>query len=170
MLNGFKVLAPGLIEVDSYRGGIDTAIILRVEVRGSSAEVNRSWALEDLLEELLLSPIVGVYNWPRLAPDGSLSFTLVKRHEGSVVKDIQSCMVNNLDSGEPNARCESETSVVDVEAMQHPERTRCGTCYGAGTSPSGRWSAWMKEVAIDNDNDVGTVELYLAPTADLLKP
>jgi hypothetical protein len=170
VLNDFKVLKPGVIELDSFRNGMDMAIILRVDVQGGKGEVRQSWTLEDLLEDLLLSPIVGVDAWPRLEQDGSLSFAIMKRREMSVAAAIQKCTVVGIDDGAPRATCQPATPVADAEIARQQRSGRCAFCYGNQTAPSGRWTAWMKEAPFNSDDDIGKVELYVAPTADLLKP
>jgi hypothetical protein len=163
-LHSMSVLGPDLLELETFRRGSDTAILMRVDLQDSEAKVEQSWTLEDLLS----STYQQIFDWPKLTPDGDLTFAVVKARVTAGLT-VQTCKAAGLGAGAPRVACGPEMLKAGFEPRP------CGAnCYSVQASESRAWTAWLEEMPPDfppiGGSGEGDVRLYLAPTADLLKP
>jgi hypothetical protein len=172
-VDDFALLKDDLVEIVTHRDAeIGTnriirqpqsgiVIVAQLDLRQTPPGIEHAVAIQDILpgSTNVQGPLV-------VASDGNVHFEMGEDAES---KD---CRLQGLSWGTPEIHC--ARLVQDKRPLRERVSERIGDESKTGTfvalSPSGHWVAWTKQVPIESDQDVGTVNVYLAPTADLLSP
>jgi hypothetical protein len=189
-VNGFSLLRDDLVEIVTSRDAVigtngitrqpqvGIAIVAQLDLRQTPPGIEHSVAIQDILPgsknpkgPLVVAPdglvmyVLGLdqpLEFPELvvASDGNVHFEI---GEGADRKD---CKLIGLSWGTPEVVCARMPE--DFKTLF--ERILEQTKDWPSLSPSGRWVAWTEQLPIEGGKDWGDVGIYLAPTAELLKP
>jgi hypothetical protein len=133
-----------------------TITILEAKLESGSVSLGRQWDVDELFR-------LGIGEDPSefsVNKNGKVVFS-VDRGEGK-----ESCTLDTR-SAESDLECRPLAETPSRDALRV---TASPNVPVLATSPSGKWTAWAEWTTGDDDDDESSVQFYLAPTADLLKP